>query len=80
MSVEDEEDYKLPPIVIDNGTGFIKAGFSNDKVPRSVFPSLKAANQYIMIGMSQVQWFGHKAMEIKQRGYVINIAFIEMFT
>jgi len=28
------------PIVIDNGTGFIKAGFAGDKVPRVVSPSV----------------------------------------
>lgn len=26
--------------MIDNGTGMIKAGFSSDDAPRSVFPSL----------------------------------------
>eukprot|EP01080_Neovahlkampfia_damariscottae_P003250 gene3250-5693_t len=27
-------------IVIDNGTGVVKAGFAGDDAPRSVFPSL----------------------------------------
>ena len=29
-----------PMIIIDNGTGFIKAGFSGDKKPKAVFPTL----------------------------------------
>lgn len=30
----------LPPVVIDNGSGIVKLGFSGDDCPRSIFPSL----------------------------------------
>ena len=36
MGVEDE---KLA-IVLDNGSGMVKAGFAGDEAPRAVFPSI----------------------------------------
>ena len=43
------------PIVVDNGTGVVKAGFSGDDAPRSVFPSIvgRPRHQGVMVGMSQ---------------------------
>ena len=44
-----EEELKLvtggdgedkPNVVIDNGTGYIKAGFSGEEGPRALFPSI----------------------------------------
>jgi len=34
------EDEEKPALVVDNGSGMVKAGFSGDDAPRSVFPSL----------------------------------------
>jgi actin-related protein len=34
----------LQPIVIDNGTGFIKAGFAGTELPKLVFPT-----QYVVV-------------------------------
>ena len=34
-----EEDEKAA-LVVDNGSGMVKAGFSGDDAPRSVFPSI----------------------------------------
>jgi actin-related protein len=31
---------KYPPLVVDNGSGMIKAGFGGDDSPRSVFPNI----------------------------------------
>lgn len=31
---------KNKPVIIDNGSGLIKAGFAGDDAPRSVFPSI----------------------------------------
>ena len=31
---------EAPFIVIDNGSGFIKEGFSGEELPKSVFPSV----------------------------------------
>ncbi|PWA71830.1 actin-7 [Artemisia annua] len=35
-----EYDYDYAPIVLDNGSGTIKAGFAGDDAPRAVFPSI----------------------------------------
>jgi len=34
------EEEEKPALVVDNGSGMVKAGFSGDDAPRSVFPSL----------------------------------------
>lgn len=34
------QDDDVPAIVIDNGSGLCKAGFSGDESPRAVFPSI----------------------------------------
>lgn len=46
-------------IVIDNGTGMIKAGFSGEEAPRSIFPSVVARQRYNrpMIGASSKEPF-----------------------
>jgi hypothetical protein len=36
MAEEDDKD----AIVVDNGSGMVKAGFSSDEAPKSVFPSI----------------------------------------
>jgi len=43
-----------PALVIDNGSGMVKAGFAGDNAPRSVFPSIIGRPRYkgIMIGMA----------------------------
>jgi len=47
--------YEIPPaIVIDNGSGQVKAGIAGDNKPRSTFPSIVGRPRYkgIMIGMA----------------------------
>ena len=41
-----------PNIIIDNGTGYCKAGFSGEEGPRAVFPALvgRPKNPGIMVG------------------------------
>ena len=47
MSYE-EDDYKPKPhIIIDNGSGYIKAGFSDEIDPRTVFPSIIGYPKYV---------------------------------
>lgn len=43
------------PIIIDNGSGMVKAGFSGDDAPRCVFPSIIGTPRHtgVMIGMGQ---------------------------
>lgn len=31
---------ELQPLVVDNGSGMVKAGFAGDDAPRCVFPSI----------------------------------------
>ena len=46
---------QLNPIVIDNGSGMVKAGFAGEDAPRAVFPSVVGRPRYnaIMAGMGQ---------------------------
>jgi actin-related protein len=50
--MEGEESAAL---VIDNGSGMVKSGFSGDDAPRAVFPSIvgRAKHQASMVGMAQ---------------------------
>ncbi|XP_063683246.1 uncharacterized protein LOC134817839 [Bolinopsis microptera] len=55
----------LEPLVIDNGSGMVKAGFGGDDAPRAVFPSIVGRPKYkgTMVGMSQKELFiGDEAM------------------
>lgn len=47
-------DHDWQPIVIDNGSGMCKAGFSGDDAPRAVFPCLVGRPKHVeaMIGVS----------------------------
>jgi len=49
----DAED--IQPLVCDNGTGMVKAGFAGDDAPRAVFPSIvgRPRHQGVMVGMGQ---------------------------
>jgi len=49
----DEEEQ--PSLVVDNGSGMVKAGFAGDDAPRSVFPSIvgRPRHQGVMVGMGQ---------------------------
>ena len=35
-----ENKNKIPNIIIDNGTGYCKAGFSGEEGPRAYFPTI----------------------------------------
>jgi len=49
----DEEEVQA--LVIDNGSGMVKAGFSGDDAPRAVFPSIVGRPKHtgVMVGMGQ---------------------------
>jgi len=46
---------KQAAVVIDNGSGMVKAGFAGDDAPRAVFPSIvgRPRHQGVMVGMAQ---------------------------
>jgi len=53
------------PLVIDNGSGMVKAGFGGDDAPRSVFPSIVGTPKYhgAMVGMANKNsYIGDEAM------------------
>jgi len=55
----------MEPLVVDNGSGMVKAGFGGDDAPRSVFPSIVGRPKYhgAMVGMSNKKLFiGDEAM------------------
>jgi len=56
MSGSDEEEGEdQQALVVDNGSGMVKAGFAGDDAPRAVFPSIvgRPRHQGVMVGMAQ---------------------------
>jgi len=49
-----DED-EIQALVVDNGSGMVKAGFAGDDAPRAVFPSIvgRPRHQGVMVGMGQ---------------------------
>ncbi|KAF4353066.1 hypothetical protein F8388_016911 [Cannabis sativa] len=49
------ESEEIQPLVCDNGTGMVKAGFAGDDAPRAVFPSIVGRPRHagVMVGMGQ---------------------------
>jgi len=61
-----------PHCIIDNGSGYIKAGFAGEEGPRAVFPGIvgRPKNPGIMVGAEQKDYFvGQQAEE--KRGILI---------
>jgi len=48
-------DEEIAALVVDNGSGMVKAGFAGDDAPRAVFPSIvgRPRHQGVMVGMGQ---------------------------
>jgi len=48
-------DEEAAGLVVDNGSGMVKAGFAGDDAPRAVFPSIvgRPRHQGVMVGMGQ---------------------------
>jgi actin-related protein len=56
---------EVTAVVIDNGSGFIKAGFAGDDAPRSVFANVlgRPKVQSIMVGLDQKEvYVGSEAL------------------
>jgi len=49
------DDDEVQALVVDNGSGMVKAGFAGDDAPRAVFPSIvgRPRHQGVMVGMGQ---------------------------
>lgn len=55
-------------VIIDNGSGMVKAGFSGEEAPRGVFPSVigRPRTQSAMMGVSHNEYYvGEDALEKK---------------
>jgi len=54
---DDDSDEEVNALVVDNGSGMVKAGFSGDDAPRAVFPSIvgrpRSSYNASMVGMGQ---------------------------
>jgi len=55
MSGSDSDSDETNALVVDNGSGMVKAGFSGDDAPRAVFPSIvgRPRHKGVMVGMGQ---------------------------
>ena len=52
-------DHQGGPVVIDNGSGMCKAGFSGEEAPRSVFSSVVGRTRFqnVLVGMESKDCF-----------------------
>lgn len=59
---------EMLPMIVDNGSGMVKAGWAGDDSPRAVFPSIIGRARYnsVMVGVGQKdKWVGDEAMAKK---------------
>lgn len=71
-----EEDYKMsnPAVVIDNGSGMIKAGLAGEEAPKAYFPSVIGFPRYEKIPGSEDKDFHIGQDAINKRG-VLNLEY-----
>jgi actin-related protein len=63
--MDDEND----PIIIDIGSGYLKAGFASDDAPKVMIPMLlgKPKSKGALVGMDQKEWYiGEEVVSKKQ--------------
>lgn len=59
-------DEEVTAVIIDNGSGMVKAGFAGDDAPRSVFPTVVGRPKVpgIMVGLDQKEvYVGDEAQQ-----------------
>ena len=70
----DEEGETKPHIIIDNGTGYCKAGLSGEEGPRAVFPACVGYPKYAsgMVGGDKKEFFVGADAEAKRGVLKVN--------
>ena len=60
---------KSQALVVNNGSGMVKAGFAGDDAPRAVFPSIvgRPRHQGVMMGMAQKDGYVGDFRAVKER-------------
>jgi len=58
-SEDESSEEERQPVIIDNGSGRVKAGFSGEDAPRAVFPSVVGRHKHraAMIGIAQKETY-----------------------
>ena len=71
---EEEEIENKPHIIIDNGTGYCKAGLNGEEGPRAVFPSCVGYPKYYsgMVGGDKKEYFVGADAEAKRKVLKLN--------
>ena len=72
----EEEDYEqMPNIIIDNGSGYCKAGFSGEEGPRAVFPAIvgRPKNPGIMVGAEKKDFF--VGLQAEEKRGILHLAY-----
>ena len=69
------EDDAKPNIIIDNGSGYCKAGFSGEEGPRAVFPAIvgRPKNPGIMVGAEKKDFF--VGLQAEEKRGILHLAY-----
>jgi actin-related protein len=69
------EDDSKPNIIIDNGSGYCKAGFSGEEGPRAVFPAIvgRPKNPGIMVGAEKKDFF--VGLQAEEKRGILHLAY-----